>query len=70
LLWRNAGEFGSVVEKKDKGLGLYPSQANAYLCAGARICTWVSTCARRGHGHGDGRDIGGDAMFGETQAAE
>jgi hypothetical protein len=31
LLWRNAGEFGSVVEKKDKGLGLYPSQANAYL---------------------------------------
>jgi hypothetical protein len=68
--WQNAGELGSVVEHKDKGMGLNPSQANACSCAGARICTWVSTCAHRGHVHGDGRDIGGDATFGETQAAE
>jgi hypothetical protein len=34
---------------------------------GTWVCARVRACARRGHGHGDGRDNGSDAMTGKNE---
>jgi hypothetical protein len=61
----------SVERQRDERVGLYPFSGECVHvrgCMGVWMTVRVRACARRDHGHGDGRDHGGDTTTGRTSS--
>jgi hypothetical protein len=70
--WKSSAEGGasaSVEGQRDERVGFYPFLGECeYMrgCTGARLRAKARACVRRGHGHGDGQDHGGDTTTGRA----